>query len=141
MIREATKNDFKDICRIAVEDLGYNCEPELVKQRLEQLDTDREKVFVIDINGAVVGFVHAEKYNTLYYKSMINIQGLAIAKSHRKNGYGKALMETVENWARDIGVDLIRLNSGSARKEAHSFYRKIGYNSEKEQIRFMKTLK
>lgn len=39
----------------------------------------------------------------------------------------------------DLGVDLIRLNSGSARKEAHSFYRKIGYNSEKEQIRFMKT--
>ena len=68
----------------------------------------------------------------------MNIQGLAVAKRYQKNGYGKALMEAVESWARDNNISLVRLNSGKTRTGAHEFYRKLGYDNEKEQIRFMK---
>lgn len=138
MIREANVNDYIDIHKICCEDLGYNCSVDLVKKRLENLDLNRERVFVADVDGKAVGYVHAEKYNTLYFESIVNIQGLAVAKGYRKNGYGKALMETVESWARDNNISLVRLNSGKTRTGAHEFYRKLGYDNEKEQIRFMK---
>ena len=43
-------------------------------------------------------------------------------------------------WAKENGIKKVRLNSGFSRKDAHIFYRSIGYNNEKEQIRFMKEL-
>lgn len=38
----------------------------------------------------------------------------------------------------DRGIKEIRLNSGGTRKEAHEFYRTIGFDDEKMQIRFLK---
>ncbi len=140
MIRKAKVNDYLGICKVANNDLGYECEPELVKYKLENLDSNREKVFVAEADGKIVGFIHAEIYNTLYFKSMVNLQGLAVANEYRHKGYGRALLVEVEAWAKSKGVDLIRVNSGFSRKEAHAFYRNLGYDNEKEQIRFLKQL-
>lgn len=79
-------------------------------------------------------------YNTLYYKSMVNLLGLAVNSEFRHKGYGRALLGEVETWAKNKGVDLIRVSSGFSRKEAHAFYRNLGYDNEKEQIRFLKQL-
>lgn len=141
IIREAKTDDSADICKICCDDLGYNCSALLPKERLENLDSSRERVFVADVEGKVVGYVHAEKYNTLYFESMVNIQGLAVSKAYRRNGCGKALMEAVEAWAKDNNIQFVRLNSGITRKEGHEFYRSVGYDNEKEQIRFMKKLR
>lgn len=140
MLREAKVNDYLGICKVATDDLGYKCEPELVKYRLENIDTNREKVFVAETEDKIVGFIHAEMYNTLYYKSMVNLQGLAVNSEFRHKGYGRALLGEVETWAKNNGIDLIRVNSGFSRKDAHAFYRNLGYNNEKEQIRFLKQL-
>lgn len=140
MLREAKVNDYLGICKVATDDLGYKCEPELVKYRLENIDANREKVYVAETEEKIVGFIHAEIYNTLYYKSMVNLQGLAVDSEFRHKGYGRALLGEVETWAKRNGIDLIRVNSGFSRKEAHAFYRNLGYDNEKEQIRFLKQL-
>lgn len=140
IIREASVQDAFDICNICCNDLGYDCTIEFVSTRLNSLDKRRERVFVVEVNSAVVGFVHAEKYETLYFEPMINILGLAVSFDFRRHGVGKALLHNVENWAKEFGINKIRLNSGFSRKEAHSFYRAIGYNNEKEQIRFIKDI-
>ena len=46
MIREANVNDYIDIHKICCQDLGYDCNADLVKERLKNLDASREKVFV-----------------------------------------------------------------------------------------------
>ena len=71
---------------------------------------------------------------------MANIQGMVVAKEQQRKGYGKELMNAAEDWARGRNIEMIRLNSGFVRPEAHEFYRAIGYSNEKEQIRFMKEL-
>ena len=71
MIREANVNDYIDIHKICCQDLGYDCNADLVKERLKNLDASREKVFVAIIDGKVVGYVHAEQYNTLYFESLV----------------------------------------------------------------------
>lgn len=45
-----------------------------------------------------------------------------------------------QNWAKENGIKKVRVNSGFSRKEAHEFYRSLGYNNEKKQIRFLKSL-
>jgi hypothetical protein len=139
-IRKVNINDANAVCKISRDDLGYNCDIELVKNRINELDDRREIVFVAVIDGNVVGYVHAEKFNTLYYKSMVNLQGLAVSSDYQRKGAGTALMAKVEEWAKDNNAKAIRLNSGFARKSAHEFYRALGYNNKKEQIRFMKEI-
>ncbi len=140
MIRKANTTDYVELQKLSFEDLGYECDVELVKSRLENLDPNNECVFVAEVNSKVVGYVHIIIFNTLYYKSMANIQGMVVAKEHQRKGYGKRLMNAAENWAKEKDIEMIRLNSGFVRPEAHEFYRAIGYSNEKEQIRFMKEL-
>ena len=138
IIREATIEDAFAICSISCFDLGYDCSCEFVSARISNLDKGREKVFVAEVNGIVVGYIHAEKYQTLYFEPMINILGLAVSAEFRRHGIGKMLLKHAECWAKKVGIHKIRLNSGISRKEAHLFYRAMGYNNEKVQIRFIK---
>ena len=137
-IRKANENDAPAICRICADDLGYECSERLVLNRLKNIDARREAVFVAEIEGAVAGFIHAEKYELLYFEPMINILGLAVSSERRRQGIGTALISSAENWGKELGINTVRLNSGNSRKEAHDFYRAMGFDDEKLQIRFIK---
>ena len=139
-IREATIEDAFSICNISFADLGYDCSCDFVSTRINNLDNRREKVFVAEVNGIVAGYIHAEKYQTLYAEPMINILGLAVSSEFRRRGIGRMLLKRAERWANEVGIHKIRLNSGASRKEAHSFYRAMGYRNEKGQIRFIKDI-
>lgn len=140
IIRQAKIEDNKDICKICCDDLGYNCSEELVKERLEGLDKNSERVLVAVYNSEVVGYLHAQIYKTLYFEELINFLGLAVSKEYRNKKVGTKLVNEIENWAKENGIKKVRVNSGFSRKEAHEFYRSLGYNNEKEQIRFLKNL-
>ena len=140
IIREATIEDAFAICNISCADLGYDCSCEFVSTRISNLDKGREKVFVAEVNGIVAGYIHAEKYQTLYFEPMINILGLAVSAEFRRRGIGRMLLKRAERWANEVGIHKIRLNSGASRKEAHLFYRAMGYSNEKGQIRFIKDI-
>lgn len=140
IIREATIEDAFAICNISCADLGYDCSCEFVSTRISNLDKGREKAFVAEVNGIVAGYIHAEKYQTLYFEPMINILGLAVSSEFRRRGIGRMLLKRAERWANEVGIHKIRLNSGASRKETHSFYRAMGYNNEKGQIRFIKDI-
>ena len=140
MIREARITDYEEIQSICELDLGYVCEKELVKARLANLDYNRECVFVADVDNKVTGFIHIERYDLLYAQSMANILGIAVSSEFRRQGIGKQLLAVAEQWAKDRGITMMRLNSGATRKEAHMFYRNLGYNNEKAQLTFTKSL-
>ena len=69
---------------------------------------------------------------------MINILGIVVDKNYRGKGYGKRLMEKIEEWAKENNCNGIRLTSNTNRKEAHLFYENMGYKSEKESKYFIK---
>jgi len=140
IIRQARIEDYKDICKICCDDLGYNCSEELVKERLEGLDKNNERVLVAVYNSEVVGYLHAQIYKTVYFEELINFLGLAVSKEYRNKKVGTRLVNEIENWSKENGIKKVRVNSGFSRKEAHEFYRSLGYNNEKKQIRFLKSL-
>ena len=80
IIREARPEDSSAICRISSRELGYPCTEALVKRQMEAVDRKREAVFVAEIDGGVCGFIHAERYCTLYMEPMVNILGLAVSQ-------------------------------------------------------------
>lgn len=137
-IRYANTHDAEAIALICSDDLGYSCSDTLVSAKLSGIDKSREAVFVADFDGKVIGYVHVEKYDTLYMETLANILGLAVRNDSRRLGAGRMLMKAAEDWAMENGAVGVRLNSGGQRKEAHAFYRAVGYLLEKEQLRFLK---
>lgn len=137
-IREAIIEDYQMIAELSRYDLEYTCEDNLIKTRISNIDKRRERVFVAEFENEVIGYVHVERYETLYSETLVNILGLAVSSRKRRMGAGQLLMSRAEEWAKLIGAVGVRLNSGASRIGAHEFYRAIGYHLEKEQIRFMK---
>ena len=140
-IRIAKIHDAEGIARLSHSALGYDYAIESTAEKLNAiLFNARDQVFVAEINNLVVGYIHASVYDVLYAPTMVNIMGLAVSPDYRHIGIGRSLIESVVQWGKSIGACAIRLNSGAARKEAHSFYRHCGFIGEKEQLRFTKPL-
>ena len=88
----------------------------------------------------IIGFVHAELYESLYMDTGLNILGLAVDSNFQGQGIGKKLMSSIEDYALKNNISYIRLNSNVCRTEAHKFYESIGYVCDKTQKRLIKKL-
>lgn len=88
----------------------------------------------------MIGYVHAETYRLLYAPLMVNVLGIAVDSHARRTGVGRALLGTVEQWARERGAEYLRLSSGEGRADAHQFYSAGGLTQSRRQITFRKRL-
>lgn len=161
-IRHAAASDIPAMNELFQKDLGYaECTLEIVEKQFAGLDNSREAVFIAEAESTdtsgeshddspdvtsdarlfrIAGVIHVEKYNVLYFPTMANILGIAVAADFRRQGIGSALLKRAEKWARENGAGSMRLNSGESRKKAHEFYRALGYIDDKKQLRFIKDL-
>lgn len=140
-IREFEISDCDGIRRLNSEELGYDSPFEDTAAKLTQLKgSSADKIFVAAANGKLVGYIHACDYDVIYMPHMKNIMGIAVSGKYRRCGIGSALLDRVEEWAKETGAAAVRLNSGAARADAHEFYRRRGYGGEKPQLRFTKKL-
>lgn len=138
-VRECALTDCESIYLLNKNDLGYDFPIEKTAKRLEMiLGSEKDKIFVAEYGGKVIGYIHACDYDVIYGPSMKNILGLAVDSAYRKLGAGKALLTAAENWAKETGSAGVRLCSGAQRKEAHEFYKRCGYICSKEQLNFKK---
>jgi GNAT superfamily N-acetyltransferase len=72
---------------------------------------------------AVAGFRVMEMLatgRTLY------VDDLVTDEARRSRGYGKAMMDWLEAYAREAGCETFSLDSGTHRQEAHAFYFREG---------------
>lgn len=144
MIRPIKREDLATIAEINAIELGYSVPGEVVEKQFNTAISDSNHivlVYVDDMNQEVLGYVHAEKYNTLYSDELLNVLGLAVTTKAHHRGIGKQLMQALEDKARARGIWSIRLNSGEERHEAHRFYEHIGYVSPKKQKKYFKDLR
>ena len=144
MIRKLKTEDAESIQRICEASLGYSVSIEIVMRQIQKLseDVNHHYIYVYEDEElqTVVGFVHAEVYESLYSYAGLNILGLAVLPEFQGKGIGKELMHHLELKAKDNSVSFVRLNSADYRVEAHKFYESIGYECDKTQKRFMKRL-
>jgi len=139
IIREAAISDYKDLCSLNKNGLGYDYPEEKTKEKLRlvlSLPTDR--IFVAELDGKLVGYIHLSAYECTYFESLKNILALVVDENYRNQGVGRQLIQAGEEWAKETGSKGIRLVSGFNRTDAHQFYQHCGYTLRKEQKNFLK---
>ena len=139
IVRPATVADAEALALLNREEMGYEYSPEATAEKLELLLNDgKNGIFVAELEGQVVGYVHLNDYDLLYMPPMKNIMGIAVRADHRRQGIGKLLLEAAERWAKESGAAGVRLVSGETRVGAHAFYRTLGYQGSKMQLNLSK---
>lgn len=142
MFREINTADAPEVAEICKSALGYDINVESVKRQIAKLTNDKEQHIIIGYEDEntrkIIGFVHAQMYESFYSNLGLNILGLAVNPDFQGKGIGKKLMSKLENYAVDNNISFIRLNSAMKREDAHNFYEHIGYTCDKVQKRFIK---
>ncbi|HEY9061092.1 MAG TPA: GNAT family N-acetyltransferase [Pseudobacteroides sp.] len=140
-IRELVENDLAYVSELCAQ-LGYPTNTKDVMPRLRDiLSRENHKVFVAETtDGKVVGWCHVHIYPLLECDLIGEIGGLVVDKDYRGNGIGSELIIQSELWAKCSGCNTINLRSNVIRKEAHIFYKCIGYENVKEQYTFRKQI-
>jgi GNAT superfamily N-acetyltransferase len=138
-IRNACLDDSSAIARL-MSQLEYPTSSDEMKVRLGAILSDSNfMTFVAEHRREVVGVIglgvgrYYEKNGT-YGRLLV----LAVDEKWRGRGAGASLVGTAEYWLKERNVNSIIVNSGKHRSEAHSFYRRLGY--EKTGVRFVKLL-
>jgi GNAT superfamily N-acetyltransferase len=139
IIRPAGAQDAKAIYELNRDGLGYDFPLEDTRRRLAFiLGKAGNRIFVAQLMGRVVGYIHAADYECSYTDSLKNIIALAVDEKERGRGIGRVLLNAAEAWARETGAAGVRLNSGMERENAHRFYEACGYINRKNQKNFIK---
>ena len=130
IIREANQDDYRDICSLINNELGYpNVEINDLTSRTEMMNNDKNyRTFVALSDNKVVGFIGTVQGIAFETNGgFIRIIALAVSKKHQNKGIGSYLLKHVEKFAGSIGISAFALNSGFKRLETHAFYEHNGY--------------
>jgi len=129
-IRVAAKADVPALAALITE-LGYPTTPDEMAVRFEDIAALHDyRTYVAIAANVVAGMIglsknHFYEHNGVY----IRVAALVVHPGYRKQGIGKALMQTAEDWAKETDATAILLNSGQRkeREAAHTFYLQLGY--------------
>ena len=141
MLRNLLSTDVESLSQINEQALGYSFSTEKTAQQLVKLIQDSHHFFIgfEDVKShQLLGYVHAEVYQSLYSEPGFNVLALAVLPDQQGKGIGKILLQGLEEEAKRRGYAFIRLNSADYRTEAHTFYEHVDYSCDKLQKRFIK---
>lgn len=140
-IRKAELGDAEEISRLALE-LGYGTSYIDIKNRLMTLcGSERHLIAVAAIDeSSLVGWIAAEVRLILESGERLELVGLVVDARVRRKGVGRALVETVEGWAKELGLSRVVVRSNIVRPESHRFFETIGYAKQKTQHSYSKKL-
>jgi N-acetylglutamate synthase-like GNAT family acetyltransferase len=104
--------------------------------QLAALEADRfSQIWVVELDGALCGTA----FLTLCRDAMYGdqpfgvVENVVVAESARGRGAGRALLSELERAARAAHCTKLMLLSSSARREAHAFFRHLGYDGERKR--------
>jgi N-acetylglutamate synthase-like GNAT family acetyltransferase len=139
---ECRPANAEDADRVAelLEQLGYPTTPEAATRRLQALTASRhDDVWVAESDGTIVGLVAIHVSGSLEYDGEIaKVSAVVVDEAARRQGVGEQLMALAEREARRRGCVLLFLTTAERRKDAHAFYRGLGF--EETGRRFAKAL-
>ncbi len=141
VIRRAKIDDAAAIAALAAV-LGYPADPVVMSQRLRRvLPREDQRVFLAeDAQQRPCGWLTAHCFDTLASGFRVQITGLVVAETHRRQGVGRMLVNEAEAWAKKIGAEAVVVFSNVTRMESHSFYPALGYTNIKTEAVYRKNL-
>lgn len=141
-IREIKAVDYKDIYILNKEfNPKYNLYSEdKVQERIELIIRNtKDIIFVCELSGEVIGYIHGSPYELLFSDSLINVLGFIVKEKYRNMGVGSMLIDRLEYWAKSNNISGIKLLTHPIRVDAHRFYEQRGYIYTKNQKNYLKS--
>jgi phage shock protein PspC (stress-responsive transcriptional regulator)/GNAT superfamily N-acetyltransferase len=129
LIREATPDDAEVIARL-VGELGYPTDSVEIPNRLKALnDSGTAVAYVAEVDSKVAGLATAHMWSGIHATHPVGwLTSLVVSSDSYRHGVGRALVDAAIEWVRSRGGERINLTSALRRKEAHEFYKHIGFS-------------
>jgi GNAT superfamily N-acetyltransferase len=87
-------------------------------------------LFVAELDGRTVGFISGELREgspTFRQKTWASVDDVFVEPDYRNRGMGRALLKSVEAWAKERGADGISLQVAAANGRGRKFYGELGF--------------
>lgn len=102
---------------------------ESINWLLEQEKKEKWRSFVAEKDGKLVGFATGRigkfhQYKLSQYGEIVNFY---LQKPYRHQGIGKQLIEALENWFREKGCQVARIETWPFNKETIEIYKRLGF--------------
>lgn len=144
-IRKASKNDIPEILGLLYE-LGRprpekDVDVETFRKLVQKYLSDSDKLILIAMHNdmeivGMVSMMFLSRLNQINYE--MYIPELIVTKDYQNKGIGEILINSCMKLAKEKKCHRIRLESGNQRKEAHQFYKNLGF--EQSLLSFTKNL-
>ena len=134
-IRLSNESDAKCINDIS-KHLGYSelSDTEAEQKLLQLIHSSKDEVYVAELKGNIVGWLHLLFAQRLASDNFYEIGGLVVSPEFRGRGAGRLLVSHVAN----LHTGKIRVRCNELRQESHRFYEAIGFSDTKVQRIFEK---
>ncbi|WP_163336963.1 GNAT family N-acetyltransferase [Desulfopila sp. IMCC35008] len=123
--------------RSLMTELGYERKERELSTTVREIRQRGGEVFVAVKEDHVIGCVCALLDLRLAAGTYGEIVSLVVTEEFRGAGVGRVLVTHAESWLGER-VGKIRVRANTRRKEAHGFYRSLGYEESKSQKIFIK---
>jgi GNAT superfamily N-acetyltransferase len=139
-IRQACLNDAEALAALSTQ-LGYPTDTQAMHHRLDvAVNSSEHAVYVCCDDTALHAWIHVMRTFHLESGFGAEIAGLIVSEQYRGRRLGSRLVRQAEDWAKSQGFDRLRVRSRTERAEAHAFYRNLGFEQEKQQHVFTRSL-
>ena len=151
-IREALPQDLEGLYAVfgLADQLHRQAHPEIFREVDDPADikdflmvgirAEEAAILVADadgeIIGALIGWVRQTSDNPLLVqRTYISLDNLVVAEKYRHHGVGRALMDSLHQWAQARGLKDIHLTVWDFNQGAQAFYRELGYEMLSHRMR------
>ncbi len=94
--------------------------------RMTQIFTAGARMVVAVLDDKVCGIALWRVIENTYEGRRLYVDDLVTDSAQRSTGIGKGLLDYLEHHARTLGCDVLTLDSGTQRTQAHKFYFREG---------------
>jgi len=139
-VRDAEPEDAESLVPLLAT-LGYPAAADVIRARLSDLvrNDPSGRVLVASVDRRISGFAVLHVTPVLHRNTGVGrVTALAVIPSAQRSGVGKHLIEASERHFAALGIERIEVTSGPLHEQAHSFYRRLGY--EDQGVRFAKAM-
>lgn len=144
MIRKASKNDIRNIAKLAVLLWNDNSVDDLVHEFSEILSKDDAQIFLKYENDIPVGFAQCQLRHDYVEGTETTpvgyLEGIFIMENYRNRGYAEALLNECERWAKEKGCKEFASDCEIHNDNSFQFHKAMNFTEVNRIICFTKKL-
>ena len=145
IIREAEEKDLLQIVKLMADDtLGSGRElykdplPRCYIDAFNNICNDKNSILLVICDGEnVIGNLQITFTQYLSYMGSMRatIEKVRVVEDRRNAGIGTRLMNYAIDLAKEKGCNIVQLTSNKVRKDAHRFYKRLGFENSHEGMK------